>query len=194
MEARTLMLASNNVLSPVGEPSIDAVARHGAGPVLRHRERTNGKGEGMVISARASPRSSALENGVVEITAKISVRLPEWTKNKDTGEFGARDQAGGHHRGPRCFRDPARGPAVQQPEQGTQEVEISRLINTSFRKCGLKGDRGAGRQAAAKRFARHAPVSPSPSTTCWSRRKHEIIERTPKAEVKEIEIQHVRVS
>ncbi|TNY03411.1 hypothetical protein EW661_23520, partial [Escherichia coli] len=50
------------------------------------RERTNGKGEGLIFSD-IPELIRALENGVVEITAKISVRLTEWTKDKETGEF-----------------------------------------------------------------------------------------------------------
>ncbi len=50
MEARTLMLASNNMLLPV-ERRADhrAVAGHRAGPVLRDPRAINAKGEGMLF-------------------------------------------------------------------------------------------------------------------------------------------------
>ncbi len=51
LEARTLMLASNNVLSPAsGEPIHRAVAGHGPGSVPRHPRQVDGKGEGMVFA------------------------------------------------------------------------------------------------------------------------------------------------
>jgi DNA-directed RNA polymerase subunit beta' len=49
------------------------------------RERINAKGEGMVFADTVEVRR-ALDCGAVEITAKISVRLTEWTKD-DNGEF-----------------------------------------------------------------------------------------------------------
>ena len=85
------------------------------------RERINGKGEGMVF-ADMQELQRALDNGVVEVTAKISVRLTEWVKNKDSGEFEPRDLARRHHGGPRAaVGDPAQGPAVQQHQQGAEE-------------------------------------------------------------------------
>jgi DNA-directed RNA polymerase subunit beta' len=50
MEARTLMLASNNVLFPPTANPHRAVAGRGAGSVLRHARKINGKGEGMVFA------------------------------------------------------------------------------------------------------------------------------------------------
>jgi DNA-directed RNA polymerase subunit beta' len=72
MEARTLMLASNNVLFPAnGEPSIVPSQDVVLGLYYATRERINGKGEGMIFSGHAELQR-ALDNGVVEITAKIS--------------------------------------------------------------------------------------------------------------------------
>src|SRR5512144_2446587 len=87
MEARTLMLATNNVLFPAnGEPSIVPSQDVVLGLYYATRERTNGKGEGIIFSD-VTEVQRALDNNQVEITAKISVRLTEWVKNKDTGEF-----------------------------------------------------------------------------------------------------------
>src|SRR6201996_4709309 len=83
MEARALMLASNNVLFPAnGEPSIVPSQDVVLGLYYATRERINGKGEGMIFT-NISEMLRALENGVVEITAKINVMLPEWTKNAE---------------------------------------------------------------------------------------------------------------
>jgi DNA-directed RNA polymerase subunit beta' len=78
MEARTLMLASNNVLFPAnGEPSIVPSQDVVLGLYYATRERINGKGEGMIFADLAELQR-ALDNGAVEITAKISVRLTEY--------------------------------------------------------------------------------------------------------------------
>ncbi|MBK2261373.1 hypothetical protein IBE75_10575, partial [Francisella tularensis] len=87
MEARTLMLASNNVLFPAsGEPSIVPSQDVVLGLYHATRERINGKGEGMIF-ADIGEVQRALDSDQVELAAKISVRLTEWTKNKDSGEF-----------------------------------------------------------------------------------------------------------
>jgi DNA-directed RNA polymerase subunit beta' len=66
------------------------------------------------------------------------VRLTEWTKDKETGEFEP-DLARGNHRGP-C---PAveilpKGLPFSNMNKALKKKEISKLINASFRKCGLK--------------------------------------------------------
>ena len=85
MEARTLMLASNNVLFPAnGEPSIVPSQDVVLGLYHATRERINGKGEGLFFTDVAEV-TRALDAGEVELTAKISVRLPVYTKNAETG-------------------------------------------------------------------------------------------------------------
>src|SRR5512135_1415765 len=77
MEARALMLASNNILFPAsGEPSIVPSQDVVLGLYYATRERINGKGEGMIFSDVVELQR-ALDAGVVELTAKISVRLTE---------------------------------------------------------------------------------------------------------------------
>src|SRR5690606_19062074 len=85
MEARTLMLASNNVLFPAsGEPSIVPSQDVVLGLYQATRERINGKGEGMVFSDIGEVQR-ALDAEQVERATKISVRLTEWNKNKASG-------------------------------------------------------------------------------------------------------------
>src|SRR5690606_37179091 len=87
LEARTLMLASNNVLFPAsGEPSIVPSQDVVLGLYYATRERINGKGEGMIF-ANLAELQRALDNEVVEITAKVSVRLVQYSLDKATGEF-----------------------------------------------------------------------------------------------------------
>src|SRR4029450_2176600 len=88
MEARTLMLASNNVLFPAnGQPSLVPSQDVVLGLYYATRERINGKGEGICFADVAEVQR-ALDNSQVEITARISVRLTEHVKDKNNGEWG----------------------------------------------------------------------------------------------------------
>jgi DNA-directed RNA polymerase subunit beta' len=139
MEARTLMLASNNVLFPAnGEPSIVPSQDVVLGLYYTTRERINGKGEGMVF-ADVGEVQRALDAGVVELTAKISVRLVEWNKNKDTGEFEPSASLVETTAGRALLSEILpKGLPFSVMNKALKKKEISRLINVSFRKCGLK--------------------------------------------------------
>ena len=77
------------------------------------RERVNGKGEGMVFSDLAEVQR-ALDNGMVEITARVSVRLTEWVKDKGNGDEFVAQTSLVETDGRPCAAvgDPAQGPAV----------------------------------------------------------------------------------
>ncbi|MEY2621828.1 MAG: hypothetical protein RIT26_1648, partial [Pseudomonadota bacterium] len=139
MEARTLMLASNNVLFPAnGEPSIVPSQDVVLGLYYATRERINGKGEGMVFTDVAEVQR-ALDAGVVELTARISVRLVEWNKNKDTGEFEPSTSLVETTAGRALLSEILpKGLPFAVLNKALKKKEISRLINASFRKCGLK--------------------------------------------------------
>src|SRR5437588_335686 len=77
MEARTLMLASNNVLSPAnGEPIIVPSQDIVLGLYYATRERINAKGEGMSFSDLAEVHRG-YDSRQVEINARIWVRIRE---------------------------------------------------------------------------------------------------------------------
>ncbi len=85
LEARTLMMSTNNVLSPAnGEPIIVPSQDLVLGLYYISREKINDKGEGMVF-ANAHEVRRAYENGIVGMNAKIKVRLDVLT-DEDTGE------------------------------------------------------------------------------------------------------------
>src|SRR3546814_5880220 len=82
LEARTLMLASNNILFPAnGEPSIVPSQDIVLGLYYTTRERTNGKGEGMFCMDLAEVQR-AYDNGEVELQSRITVRLHEYKKDE----------------------------------------------------------------------------------------------------------------
>ncbi|RTL16139.1 MAG: DNA-directed RNA polymerase subunit beta', partial [Burkholderiales bacterium] len=193
MEARTLMLASNNVLFPAsGEPSIVPSQDVVLGLYYATRERTNGKGEGLIFSD-IPELIRALENGVVEITAKISVRLTEWTKDKETGEFVPETKLVDTTVGRALLSEILpKGLPFSNINKALKKKEISRLINTSFRKCGLKETVVLADKLLQSgfRLATRAGISIAIDDMLVPAQKHTLIERAEK-EVKEIEQQYV---
>ncbi|PZP26991.1 MAG: DNA-directed RNA polymerase subunit beta' [Roseateles depolymerans] len=193
MEARTLMLASNNVLFPAsGEPSIVPSQDVVLGLYYATRERTNGKGEGLVFSD-IPELIRALENGAVEITAKISVRLTEWTKDKDTGEFVPETKLVDTTVGRALLSEILpKGLPFANINKALKKKEISKLINTSFRKCGLKETVVLADKLLQSgfRLATRAGISIAIDDMLVPNEKYTVIDRAEK-EVKEIEQQYV---
>ncbi|QHE88242.1 DNA-directed RNA polymerase subunit beta' [Hydrogenophaga sp. BPS33] len=139
LEARTLMLASNNILFPAnGEPSIVPSQDVVLGLYYATRERINAKGEGMYFADLAELQR-ALDNGVVEITSKIAVRLTQHTLDKASGEFVASTSLVDTTVGRALLSEILpKGLPFEVLNKALKKKEISRLINAAFRKCGLK--------------------------------------------------------
>jgi DNA-directed RNA polymerase subunit beta' len=138
MEARTLMLASNNILFPAnGEPSIVPSQDIVLGLYYATRERTNGKGEGMFFADVAEVQR-AYDNRETTLQTRITVRLPEWTRNAD-GEWVAGVQRVETTTGRALLSEILpRGLPFSVLNRALKKKEISRLINQSFRRCGLR--------------------------------------------------------
>ncbi|MBX9961230.1 MAG: DNA-directed RNA polymerase subunit beta' [Burkholderiaceae bacterium] len=193
MEARTLMLASNNVLFPAnGEPSIVPSQDVVLGLYYTTRERINGKGEGMVF-ADVAEVLRALDAGQVELTARISVRLTEWTKDKSTGEFVPETKLVETTVGRALLSEILpKGLPFSNINKALKKKEISKLINVSFRKCGLKETVVFADKLLQNgfRLATRAGISIAIDDMLVPKEKHEIIEAAEK-EVKDIEQQYV---
>ena len=192
MEARALMLASNNVLFPAnGEPSIVPSQDVVLGLYYATRERINGKGEGMIFKD-ISEMLRALENGVVEITARINVMLPEWSKNAE-GVFVEHIKLTETTVGRALLSEILpKGLPFSNINKALKKKEISRLINTSFRKCGLKETVVFADKLLQNgfRLATRAGISIAIDDMLVPKEKPGLIERAEK-EVKEIEQQYV---
>src|SRR5688500_6272004 len=194
MEARTLMLASNNVLFRAnGEPSIVPSQDVVLGLYYTTRERINGKGEGLIFSDIGEVQR-ALDNNMVEITARVSVRLTEWVKDKGNGgEFVAQTGLVETTVGRALLSEILpKGLPFSNINKTLKKKEISRLINASFRRCGLKetvvfADRLL---QSGFRLATRAGISISIDDMLVPKEKPGLIERAEK-EVKEIEQQYV---
>ncbi|BEV72378.1 MULTISPECIES: DNA-directed RNA polymerase subunit beta' [unclassified Paludibacterium] len=138
MEARTLMLATNNVLSPAnGEPIIVPSQDIVLGLYYMTRDRVNGKGEGMVF-ADTKEVHRAYETRQVELATRITVRLKEWEKDEQ-GEFQPVIKRYETTVGRALLSDILpKGLGFEHINKALKKKEISKLINASFRRCGIR--------------------------------------------------------
>ncbi|MDZ4811580.1 MAG: DNA-directed RNA polymerase subunit beta' [Pseudomonadota bacterium] len=138
IEARALMMSSNNILSPAnGEPIIVPTQDVVLGLYYMTRELINVKGEGMIF-ANVSEVHRAYQNRVVALHAKVKVRL----KQTEIDEAGTRTEK-------TAIVDTTIGRALLAEiipdglpfalvNQDLTKKAISRLINSSYRLLGLK--------------------------------------------------------
>ena len=143
MEARTLMLASNNVLFPAnGEPSIVPSQDVVLGLYYATRDKINGKGEGMVF-ANITEVVRAYEAGQVELASRVAVRITEYEivdkKAEGDARFAEKTKIYQTSVGRAVLSEILpKGMSFEEINKPLKKKEISRLINTSFRKCGLR--------------------------------------------------------
>jgi DNA-directed RNA polymerase subunit beta' len=193
MEARTLMLASNNILFPAsGEPSIVPSQDVVLGLYYTTRDRINGKGEGLIFADTGEVRR-AFDAGELDLNAKINVRLTEWEKNKETGEFVPSTKLWETTGGRALLSEILpKGLPFSNLNKALKKKEISKLINVSFRKCGLKETVVFADKLLQSgfRLATRAGMSICIDDMLVPKEKTGIIERAQK-EVKEIEQQYV---
>jgi DNA-directed RNA polymerase subunit beta' len=138
MEARTLMLSTNNVLSPAnGEPIIVPSQDIVLGLYYITRERINAKGEGMMFCDVAEV-SRAYESRKVELSAKVTVRIKEHELVSD-GQFKEKITRYDTTVGRALLSEilPA-GLSFSYINKSLKKKEISKLINASFRRCGIR--------------------------------------------------------
>jgi DNA-directed RNA polymerase subunit beta' len=191
MEARTLMLASNNVLSPAnGEPIIVPSQDIVLGLYYATRERINAKGEGMSFSDLAEVHR-AYDSRQVDIGARVWVRIKEKDIN-EAGEITERIKRYETTVGRSMLSEilPA-GLSFELLNKPLKKKEISRLINIGFRRCGLRetvifADK---LMQAGFTIATRAGISFGVHDMSIPTQKQEII-RQAEGEVKEIENQY----
>lgn len=87
LEARSLMMSTNNILSPAnGDPIIVPSQDVVLGLYYLTRSRINARGEGMVF-ADTNEIHRAYENKQVELQAKVRARVKEYSRDSHTGQF-----------------------------------------------------------------------------------------------------------
>jgi len=138
LEARTLMLATNNILSPAsGDPIIVPSQDIVLGLYYMSRESINVKGEGMVFSD-VDEVHRAYDAGVVDLQAKIKARIKEVIFNED-GELVEKNTITETTVGRAILSEiiPA-GIPYELVNQDLGKKAISNLINSCYRQVGLK--------------------------------------------------------
>ncbi|MDX8385014.1 MAG: DNA-directed RNA polymerase subunit beta' [Gallionella sp.] len=191
MEARTLMLASNNVLSPAnGEPIIVPSQDIVLGLYYMTREKIGALGEGSMF-ANLSEVSRAYETREVELQAKVIVRLTEVSTDEDgekTEKLVRHETTVGRALLSEVMPD---GLPFDLINKSLKKKEISRLINASFRQCGLRDTVIMADKLMYTGFsyATRAGISIAVDDMLMPPQKHELIESAEK-EVKEIYAQY----
>ncbi len=138
IEARALMMSTNNVLSPAnGEPIIIPTQDVVLGLYYMTRERAEAKGTGMAF-ADVSEVHRAYQSGAVELHARVKVRITERVFD-EKGEIVERRRVVDTTAGRSLLAEilPA-GLPFDSVNQDMTKKSLSRLVNTCYRRVGLK--------------------------------------------------------
>ncbi len=133
LEARALMMSSNNILSPAnGEPIIVPSQDVVLGIYYMTRERVGAKGEGMVFSD-VEEVHRAYESNAIELHAKIKVRIREKVGGIDTHKLTTTTVG-------RALLSEILPPGMsfEQINRAMNKRAISATINLCYRQLGLK--------------------------------------------------------
>ena len=192
MEARTLMLASNNVLSPAnGQPIIVPSQDIVLGLYYATREKINGKGEGMYF-ANTNEIERAMAAKELDVHSRITVRLPQFEPGAVDGEWNEKiirvETTAGRALLSKIL---PKGLPFKVIDRALKKKEISKLIDESFRRCGLKETVVFADKLMQNGYAlaTRAGISFCSDDMRVPAKKVEII-AAAEAEVKEIEIQY----
>ena len=138
LEARALMMSTNNILSPAnGEPIIVPSQDVVLGLYYMTRDKVNGKGEGMLLQ---DPREAekAYRTGEAELHSRVKVRITEYVKNA-ANEWVAQTNLVDTTVGRAILWMIApKGMPFSLFNQTLGKKAISKLINESYRRLGLK--------------------------------------------------------
>ncbi|KQT36905.1 MULTISPECIES: DNA-directed RNA polymerase subunit beta' [unclassified Methylophilus] len=192
MEARTLMLASNNVLSPAnGEPIIVPSQDIVLGLYYMTREKVAARGEGMIFSDIKEVQR-VYDQGLIDLHAKVTVRIKEFeldVAGEKTEKINRYNTTVG-----RALLSEILPPGLPYSyiDKALKKKEISRLINASFRKVGIRetvifADK---LMYTGYSYATKAGISISINDMLVPPEKEQLIAAAD-AEVKEIEDQYV---
>ncbi len=138
LEARALMMSTNNILSPAnGEPIIVPSQDVILGLYYMTRDKINAKGEGMLLGS-AKEADKLYRSGHVDLHAKVKIRITDFERIEDGSEVEVT-----------AFRETTIGRAILSlivPKglpyslinQAMGKKQISKLMNACYRRLGLK--------------------------------------------------------
>ena len=191
LEARALMMASNNILSPAnGDPIIVPSQDVVLGLYYMTRERINARGEGMLF-AGVEEIHRAYENDAVDLHAKVRVRVPVVDADAEADEEpGTRlvDTTVGRALLSEIVPEGLSFDLINQP---MNKRAVSAVINACYRQLGLKTTVIFADQLMYMGFnyATHAGVSFGVNDMVVPQEKHSILD-VAEQEVKEIQDQY----
>ncbi|WP_018137617.1 MULTISPECIES: DNA-directed RNA polymerase subunit beta' [unclassified Thioalkalivibrio] len=138
LEARTLMLSSNNVLSPAnGEPIIVPSQDIVLGLYYLSREKVNAKGEGMTF-ADVDEVHRAYEHKLVDLHARVTVRIADTMADVAEGEPLPSMRVETTVGRAILSRIMPKGLPFELIDRELSKKTISALINSCYRRLGLK--------------------------------------------------------
>jgi DNA-directed RNA polymerase subunit beta' len=191
LEARALMMSTNNILSPAnGDPIIVPTQDVVLGLYYMTRDRINAKGEGMSFTDVAEVHR-AFDNGIVHLQARVNARITETVYGED-GELVTQSRRVETTAGRSILSEllPP-GMSFDLVNQPMKKKAISRLINECYRNVGLKETVIFADQLMYTGFsyATKAGVSFGLEDMVIPEQKYDILGKA-EAEVKEIEKQY----
>jgi DNA-directed RNA polymerase subunit beta' len=138
LEARALMMSTNNVLSPAnGEPIIVPSQDIVLGLYYMSRTKVNAKGEGMVFQ-NVSECHRAYENKIADLHARVTVRITDYEPN-EAGEMVEKPRRVETTVGRAIVSEILpKGMAFENVDCNLTKKNISKLINLCYRQLGLK--------------------------------------------------------
>jgi DNA-directed RNA polymerase subunit beta' len=139
LEARSLMMSTNNILSPAnGEPIIVPSQDVVLGLYYLTRSRINAKGEGMVFSD-TNEIHRAYECKQVELHAKVRARVKEWLPDEENGGYKLNIRLVETTVGRALLSELLpKGLSFDLVNRAMTKKSISSLINVCYRDVGLK--------------------------------------------------------
>ncbi|MCU7807241.1 MAG: DNA-directed RNA polymerase subunit beta' [Candidatus Thiodiazotropha sp. (ex Semelilucina semeliformis)] len=191
LEARSLMMSTNNILSPAnGDPIIVPSQDVVLGLYFMTRERVNAKGEGMVF-ADPDEAKRAYEAGKADLQARVKVRLREVVQDESGERTEATKIIDTTIGRTIVFSIVPEGLPFESVDQPMGKKQISNLINACYRQLGLKDTVIFADQLMYMgfRYATRAAVSFCSNDMVVPEEKGDILSRA-EAEVKEIENQY----
>ncbi|ART82225.1 DNA-directed RNA polymerase subunit beta' [Oceanisphaera profunda] len=138
LEARALMMSTNNILSPAnGEPIIVPSQDVVLGLYYMTRDKINAKGEGMILTS-AKEAEKVYRGGHAELHAKVKIRITDSERMEDGTEVETT-----------AIRETTIGRAIlslvvpkglpfSMIDQAMGKKQISKLMNACYRRLGLK--------------------------------------------------------
>ena len=138
LEARALMMSTNNVLSPAnGDPIIVPSQDVVLGLYYMTRDRVNAIGEGSIF-ANLEEVQRAYRTGQAELHAKVKVRITQTVYAEDGSEVTTTNVEDTTVGRALLFEIVPNGIPFEAVNQAMKKKAISKLLDMAYRNCGLK--------------------------------------------------------